>query len=317
MNITEALEARRVKWKPHYSRKDEIFICCPFCDDNRFRLGINTVTGYAHCFNGGCEWSSRSAQKTLKELSKQLDIEQKELELSEGEREVETAHLIKLPYGYQGLWTKKAKKDYWGRKARRLLLKRGVTPEQIKEKAIGYTTVGPYAYRVIVPVLWKTGISGFIGRDFADRGKKKKYKNSVGRKTLFNVPRKKAYGAVLSEGFFDALAVERGCRKHRLDLDSLGVLGHNVTEDLQLPQLKRYKVIYLWLDPDKAGVHGTIATGNLLLAAGFKVKAVVGELGDPDPSDCEDIVYEKLKSAKKVTPGFLLKLRNNLSFYEE
>lgn len=57
MIFTDLLDMKGIEWRPG-DKENEISVCCPFCylnnetEDLRFRLGINLVKKYAHCFKG-------------------------------------------------------------------------------------------------------------------------------------------------------------------------------------------------------------------------------------------------------------------------
>jgi DNA primase len=321
MNIKEAIEVAGVEVQ---GDGEEIRICCPFCIeegelslDERFRLGINTRTGAGHCFNCG---KKGYGEWMLSELQRVLDTG--EMELAEEKRKHKSKHKrnkVMLPEGFELL----DNSGYWGKKAWSYVRKRGVTEKQIKNKGIGYTTIGPMAYRIIFPVYRHNKLIGLVGRDFLGTNPIK-YLNSVGDKAIYNLPDSTHHKSIcLSEGVFDALSIERGSLK--LGIDSGALLGHALKdEQLELLQSMGYKYVYLWLDPDNAGVKGTMTIADKLMPI-FKVLVVLPEGFkntdrddiDLDPGELEGkIVVKKLSHTRKCTTELLQQLRAWQAFDE-
>lgn len=252
MDLIEALEAAEIEYR-HGRDEDEIWLCCPFCEDQRFRFGVNVVSGKAHCFNDGCEWSGRG-QYTFDRLKEKLDtgeIEGKQRRRKK-KRRMEN---ITLPDGFRYLKPPDEDNYHWNKIAWGYIRKRGITRQQIRDKKIGFTTTDNYlSYRIIFPVYVNGKLVGLSGRDFTGK-QDPPHKNSVGDKCLFNLPERKHSTCVLSEATISALAIEQAAEK--MSMDSLGLLGHSL-HDSQLDLLKHYKRVVLWLDPDVAGVDGLI-----------------------------------------------------------
>lgn len=303
MDLIEALDAVNVKWRR--GRDDtEIYMNCPFCSDSRFRLGVNLVTGRAGCFNDDCEWRGYG-EFTFNKIQEALDtgvIEAKERKRKKKKRK----HMdISLPDGFELLQSPNGHADHWNDKAWRFVRSRGVTSKQIEHKKIGYTVLDKYAYRIILPIRLSGKLVGFVGRDFIGN-QDPKYKNSIGAKCIYNLPEKKKSTICLSEGAFDALAIER-VSKH-IGIDSGGLLGHSITDE-QLHLLRHYDRLLLWMDPDEAGIEGLInirkKIGNsielgVILPEGFLDDK---EFDTRDPSELEDNEIKR-------------RLRNKLGFSE-
>ena len=248
MQLVEALSQSNIEYKTA-TKDNEIWMCCPFCGEDRFRFGINTQSGAAHCFN--CEWKSKNAlpilQKRLRtgELDSQVsDVQDREYEDPE------------LPKDFEVL-RKSNCTDRWTRKARRYIRKRGITDEQIKSRQIGVSLVGQYSYRIIFPVVYKKKLLGLVTRDFTDK-QEPKYLNSQGMKAIYNVPSKKRGSIILSEGIVKALWIER-----TLKVPSGAFLGSSITRE-QIRMLKGFTDVVLWPDPDIAGLKGIIKIAQVL-----------------------------------------------------
>lgn len=316
MNIVEALEANGIEFKKG-SKEDEYRICCPFCEDEgysldtRYRFGFNITTGQGHCFNCGKAFSDTALHAVIRKLKLGEIVEiQKKIKAKKAKESA--LEVIKLPVEFQKL--PEQEWSYWGRRAWRYARDRGLTRGQVIEKEIGYAESGEFAFRLIIPVKYKRKLYGLVGRDFTNTSELK-YKNSTGGKALFNVPENKASTAVLSEGAFDALAIERAI--HHRKMDSLAVLGSSLSEE-QLRMLRGYDRIILWSDPDKAGVRNFLRIGEQVYKEiTEQVLMVTPEDGEPDPDEMGSAkILKKIQAAKVFTPEISLKMEAWVAFNE-
>lgn len=281
MNFTEALDSRGIRWKKS-GRENEIWLCCPFCEerghtpDSRFRLGVNLANGNGHCFQ--CEWRRRGI--AIIKLRTKLDLGDW-VDVSASSFQPKEKIVVKLPDDFTVLSARD--KSYWGRTIYRYVRGRRVTDEQIKRYGIGFTEVGPYAYRVVVPIRYKGKLCGLVSRTIKKKGR---YKNSLGDKALFgfihqddsSIGNRKA---VLLEGFFDALAVDRAV--NRYGWVALAALGHTLT-GRQIDMIRQFEEVVIWFDPDKPGIDGTIVVANQL-ANYVKVRVVMPTDDQRDPDE--------------------------------
>jgi DNA primase len=255
------------------SQEGEVNVCCPFCvyrghaEDTKYRLGINTETGVAHCYQ--CEYIASRFNKNRKrklfgDICRQLGLQTEEMtdkevsiqKLETMSKKKEDVEVV-LPEEYEPLWENV--NDAIGKEALAYVLARGVTEEQIKKHKIGFCAVGKYSYRIIFPIYMfskKTSqvkLNGLVTRTFYKDATGPKYLNSNGNKNIFNLksPIKRKKIGVLCEGVFDALAVERSVDY----VDALARLGSSLTS-IQLHRLKSYKEIVVWPDPDEPGIEG-------------------------------------------------------------
>jgi len=322
MTLEEALDEFKIEY--HKSGDDsEISICCPFCleegesEDTRFRLGINTQTGQAQCFN--CGKKSGGGDYIFNELQRIWESGDLENDHRKKTKKKKTKRPV-LPEDFQIVSPKN--KDHWNRKAYEYLRSRGVTKRQIKEKKIGYCVVdGHFHHRIVFPIYWKDKLQGLVGRDFTLK-QSPPYKNSVGSKTLCNLPETPRKSIVLVEGLFDSLGVERSIRKEDLEMDSAATLGHTLT-GRQLKQLRKYKTIILWYDPDEAGIEGLLHDRKQIkeLYPRKKLKFIVPltyyNKDDSDPSDLSHRQrVKRLGRAKLFTDSWVSRLKAMRAFEE-
>jgi DNA primase len=310
MNVTEALDAAGIEWKPGES-DEEVWICCPFCTesgetpDERFRLGINISNGKGHCFN--CEWSSGSPEFTISRLQKVLETGEMEIQQENRKHKKKHHEHVELPEGF--VVFAEDYPNYWGKKAHGYVRKRGISEHQITDKKIGYSLTGDFHHRIIFPVYVHGKLKGIVGRDFTNQ-QSLKYRNSIGDKALYNIPSHTQKSVCLTEGVFDSLVVERGAKK--LSIDSVAVLGHTL-KDEQLELLDPYKTIYIWMDGDDAGVKGALSIVKKLPKD--KVARIVTSKRDPSELEVKDIIC-KLAHAEIFTEAYQLRLQAERAFDE-
>lgn len=323
MDLIEALETAGIEYR-ETGAENEITLCCPFCTeqgespDTRFRLGVNTSNGMLNCFNCG---KKGRGEYSFQEIQRVLDTGEIEAQQEERRHRKHKPTEIKLPDDFEIIKQASSKQDHWNNVAYRYLKIRGVTLGEIERKKIGYSMVGDLHHRVIFPVYYRGKLQGLVGRDFTDT-QEPKYKNSVGDKTLYNLPDHPSKAICLVEGIFDALAVERGAKK--LDIDSGGLLGHSL-KDAQLEMIEPYKNLYLWLDPDAAGVKGTISVAKKIRREMPKkmIRAILPRTfhhptaEDYDPSDMDkQEVTKRLAHAQVFTEELEMKLQHWVAFDE-
>ena len=266
MTFLEALTFRGVPFRRNSSRRNEINLCCPFCDDTRFRLGFNYFRNVAHCFN--CGWKSRKATRLL---LRQFEIDAANvadaaLDAAEEPRE----ERLELPDDFTLLATaERADGPLWT--ARRYLLKRGVSGRLIERHYLGGCLSGKFAYRVIIPVVYDDELKGIVGRDWTGN-REPKYLNSRGDRSVYNLS--SGGGPLfLTEGCFKALAIEDALSG--FTVQSAALLGHSVT-DLQVEQIRQsgYREVVVWSDPDRVGVEGGLNIADRLAAENLAVRFV-------------------------------------------
>jgi DNA primase len=260
MNFLDTLRSHGVEFRRSNVDRNEITICCPFCEfrsqspDKRFRLGINIEKKVGHCFN--CDWASRDA---LKEVSESLQLGFEDLN-EETEALEHPPEKPELPEDFV-LLSKHPKGTLYN-KARDYLRDRHIPEWQIEEKKIGVSLCGKYSYRIIFPVYdAKHNLEGLVTRDFTGQ-QEPAYLNSANMKSLYNLPtlRSGASKAILCEGVFDCLAIERVVPD---EYNVMAVLGRSLT-DKQQEQLVKYRDIILWPDADLPGVKGFLDIAKLL-----------------------------------------------------
>jgi hypothetical protein len=277
-------------------------------EDTRFRLGINIIKKFAHCFN--CEWGSKenTLDKVLRglEINEELqdDVEKKNIKKKEFNGE--------LPESFELLYP--LKKDIDFRKAYNYLKIRRVADWQIKKYKIGFCLAGKYSYRIIFPVYINKELKCFMGRDFTGK-QDLRYLNSEGKKTIYGM-KKDHLGkiALCIEGAFDKLAAER-VMKHLKEckVDVIGIPGR-VLQDYDIDLLKKYKRIIRVPDMDRPGILGAMKDARKLINAGIETDISFLDTSYNDTSEafCKGdvkVIEDLVKKSKPFGYGLEIKMR--------
>jgi DNA primase len=285
----------------HKRENAEVNICCPFCGENRFRLGINLRSGNANCFNGDCGFKGRGIMYTARQLCRVYGIQFNGLLRSSrvikepAKKPIREVIPVGLPVEYESFT---ADLDEVGQKAKSYLRGRGVSLLQMVKHKIGYAITGDMAWRVLFPVVGEDDqIYGCVGRAIRD-DMTPKYLNTPGMKMLWNAQRQ-CHTAVVVEGVMDALRVEVALLRNR-DTVAVARLGSVITST-QLDQLKLFEEVIILPDWDRAGVQGAIELCSRCMQRGIQVSVSIPECMDgSDPgSMTEDKISECLGGAVK------------------
>jgi|SRR5579859_477803 len=277
---------------------DEIWMCCPFCEsrgttpDTRYRLGVNTGSGDAHCFN--CHWKS-TGNKTFELLNLGFSAF---IPQDETPEKPESENKLPDKFHYLNL----ARPNEVSEGALNYLAKRNVSPEQIIQKRMGYVSAGFLSYRVIFPV-WneKRKFEGYVARDWTGK-QTPPYRNSTGLdRTLYNAHLLPDLGdyhpLVICEGIFDALALERA------GFTALASLGREFTES-QAELVKRFKNICIMSDWDLDGVTSAVQTAGMLRKTGTRIYLARPAKGKKDAGDMSrESLCVAIRSAREYTPS--------------
>lgn len=211
---------RRQGFEVHTTEGGEVHIQCPRCHDSKYRLYVNRRTKNWICHNCGgkgrsavafLKWILRvddaSAVRTLAQSGSVVRLDEDD---EEDERPVKKPTRFKevaLPPGYQPLSLPATEKSgpFWD-----YLIERKISPKMVYNYKMGYCRVGPYKWRIIIPVTMFGKRHGYVARTIRE-GVKRKYLNPDEMHTsrvLFNLDNVLDSGTdkvVLVEGVFDAL----------------------------------------------------------------------------------------------------------------
>lgn len=306
MSLLDDLRMRNISFQ-QAAQPNEIRLCCPFCTergttpDTRFRLGVNTASGAAHCYN--CEYKSWG-EHTFKNLSRALAIPVNAEEIPAD------PNAYKDPPGLPEEFIPLKRNDPEGKDAWNYLIRRGVTELQIERYRVGYALAGRFAYRTLFPVRdTQNEIVGVIGRDYSGQ-QEPGYLYPTGMdKHLWPIEawqraKKRAHASlVVCEGAFDALSCERA------GYYSVATLGR-IPNEAQLECLKQMKTVTMMLDNDRDGVASGMQTAMALEDARVTVYVSKPPAGKKDAGDTDvKGIKESVLHAKRYSPSVKLAMQ--------
>jgi hypothetical protein len=148
---------------------DWVRVSCQFCvtrigkDDHRKSFGVNSVTGFFHCFRCGIKGKIQS-----EEFDDGYSLETA--------TQVAESNVIDKPYHYTPLWLEPGASAEALAPAREYMLSRGFGPKTWEAAQIGACYGGYFENRVVVPILGGdcgTQWLGFVARDWVGTAERK------------------------------------------------------------------------------------------------------------------------------------------------
>ena len=276
----------------------EIHVCCPVCNESRYRLYIGLDNGMLYCHNCGFKGtiinliqyiegiSYTRASDMFNDIKGSIILPEKIIESVEYRLLMpKTYHPVKrtipLPDEYQSLIVSQ---QITAKRAIKYLQSRSITLNQIQHYHMGFCSMGEYANRVIIPIYEDTELKFWVARAISPKMRLKEkspatqsYQYSKSE-VIFNIDQaaREYHSIVISEGIFDALS-----------WGGIGVsLLGKVLYPEQLRTLLNYKTllqdgIYIALDADALDSAITMADQ---LSEFFKVYLIniPSEYDDPN-----------------------------------
>ena len=283
----------------HWESEQEYRIRCPICGDNpdkpdKHNCAINVVKRIFHCWFCECKG-------TLKELL------QKEFQ-----EEIKPAPAPKtqviVPIDFSQFLPVTGERDgVMDGMALGYLRDRGITLDDVKRYDIRYSNKVTFFGRIIIPITENDKVVCFVGRSFINSKLKYLYPRrgetplSVG-KVVFGLDsaiKTNAQNVVITEGIFDAIAVDRinGLR-------GVALLGHNLSKTklyklLKLPRLTRF---FVCMDADMH--EDTIKIAKTLSEYREDVWVVLLKESNTDPASLDkEHLSKAMANATKFFPG--------------
>ncbi len=198
LNIQQFLINKHIEFRKEGKNvnRGETNICCPFCGENRYHLGINVEKDIFAC------WKCSSAGDIAKLLSKLLGISyteakeivdpQSDLKKVLEEREKKNLKVegiikpknFKLPkhtYPFR-----QDRTNLWQEVALKFLREKyKLTWEHILDAKLNYCVSDKYKNCIIIPIYYKNQLVNFIGRVW-DKNSSKRYLNCPNGESLYN-----------------------------------------------------------------------------------------------------------------------------------
>lgn len=225
--------------EPLRKRPYQLYFNCPYCDDSKGHLGVNTKKGIYHCFK--CNASGRITdievttdkfETRIKEFlgrlgSSKIDAQTNENIVTPVTLPTGAIYVSSdsgLPYEY--------------------LKSRHITESEIEYYDLMYCSEGVYQQRIIIPIYEDDTLAYFLGRAYMH--KNPKYLNApISKdKILFKTFEGKVEEAIICEGVFDAMRIGKY-------FNAISILGKKATQK-QIEKILSLvtKKIYVFLDRD-------------------------------------------------------------------
>jgi len=271
----------------------ELVINCPLCFDEKSRLYIASDSGLWKCFRCGEKGHLLSLLVRVVELkfttayplSESISAKPVDAPVVIEAHRPPPPSSVSLPTGFMA--------DAGDRYAGDYFAVRGLRRHWVREVGAGYCLVGPYAQRIIIPVVTQGALRTYVARTWRRCEKKKVLMppNSQASRALFGydlLEKERSYWdeLIVVEGVFDALRLwDLGYR------ETIATLGAHIT-DLQRALMKRLrpKGVVLMRDADEAGAATAIQEGRALLSNMFNVSiAHLPVDSDPSVASAQDI----------------------------
>ncbi len=300
----------------YYNSGDEMLFRCPRCNHHKPKMSVNVDKDVFKCWV--CDYSGTSIYRLVRkygnydqrnlwqELSGVVQLsnfEEKIKSLFEGVEESDEIYRTSLPEGFVSLTNKDLSRS--AQIAKRYLLRRGITEEDILYWKIGYCSKGEFEGRIVIPSFDKEGyINYFVGRTYKDHWKKYLNPNIPKNNIVFN----HLYldfdeDLIITEGIFDAIKAGR---------NSVPILGSSLKEGSLLFQeiVNNDTPIYVALDQDAE--KKALSLIKRLLKYGIEMHKVdISPFNDVGEMTREQFLQKKEKAKLLTTENYLqYKLQN-------
>ncbi len=300
MSAEEKLDVLKNFLNLSHISKDEYLFYCPYCEHHNPKLSINLEKNVYKCWV--CDAKGKNIWRLVRKFGNSPDKRkwrsfEDEVDISDSIYEkifgtpTEEEDLVELPREFVSLTNKNLLVG--GKRAKKYLLNRGLTCNDIARWKIGYCDGGEYKNRVIFPSFSEGGkLNYFVGRSYSDDWMK--YKNPmVSKNIIFNELdvdwREKV---CLVEGIFDAI---------KTGINSIPLLGSTLNERSKIFQkiIENDTSVYLALDPDAE--NKSLEIIKTFLSHGIEVYKVDVNGYEDVGSMSKEIFMKRFRRARQIT----------------
>lgn len=238
---------------------EEILFRCPNCNHHKKKLSINIEKNKFKCWI--CDLKGTKILYLIKKYGNEEDIERWKresgevdfsLEESDDLRTIilngkekkgdkETFCKLHLPEGFISLVNKNL--PITAKFPLNYLKKRGVCRNNIIKWKLGYTSIGEFSQRIIVPSFNMNGeLNYFVARTYIE-GKNKYHNPSLTKDIIFNELYVDWNEIIITEGVFDAI---------KIGFSAIPILGSTLSENSKLFKriIENNSKVYMALDSD-------------------------------------------------------------------
>lgn len=287
-------------------RQGWVQVECPFCTGNPgYHLGYNLEGQYFNCWRCGFKESTRAVANILKvpvRDAKRIIRENKgtaATTTTTGKKEYYPEILKRKHFRFPANAKPLSKVEY----VQKYLRGRGFSGDDINRIKGTYKlyATGPIShldqmdmrFRLVAPIFWQGKEVTWQSRDTTSLSGLKylacpKNRELVHHKHLLYLPKKpiKTKKIVLVEGVFDVWKILCAMRT------PIGTCGFGVElKDEQIKLLTQYDLVWIWLDPDAAGIQKGKQIAARLEFAGTATRIIKTE---KDPGDTEKAEIEEI-----------------------
>jgi len=268
-----------------YKSNEEYLYKCPKCGHHKRKLSVNFDKNVFKCWI--CDYSGKNIFYLVRSHGSHADKQDWKkvaniVDFSEQEKEIQKIE-VELPKEFITLTGKHI--SPLSIPARKYLVNRGITEEQIIWWKMGYCPDGKYANRIIVPSFDMDGeLTYFISRSY-DNNWIKYLNPPVEKDFIFN----ELYldwnkDITIVEGVFDAVAVG----------NAIPLLGSTIKEDSYIFQtiVEKCDTLYFALDADAAAKEDKII--NLFMSYGIECYKI-DTTGFDDVGEMNKVTYKERK----------------------
>ena len=291
MNIEQLLRDYNIPYQTDGKNCSPGFIniSCVMCGDSGYHGGFNIKANY---YNG---W--KCGHHSLEDvLSALLGI--KWFEAREVLKNYKSDSEASLP----SKKVAKARECEWPIDSHRLqgrhkkyLKKRNFNPYEIVElwDIVGTGPIGPYKFRIIIPIYFNGQLVSYQGRDITGRSKLRykaceTHKEVIHHKhVVYGIDHVKDHKAVIVEGVFDVW---------RLGYGAVSTFGTEVTNEQVLLLADRLERAFICFDDDEAESKAE-SLGNRLIALGVEVDLI--SIDADDPAELTDLQAARVMKVLK------------------
>ncbi len=287
-------------------------ICCPFCSDIRYRMGILIDSGVAHCFN--CGWAGNFIKFVMEfeGLDSYSDVYNNVKQYhKQGEKKFNIEHIdpnilqtfvngnkksMLYPEGFERIDTNSSN-AFWPQK---YVEGRGFSVSYAAQFGIGYSTHYKYRETIIIPTFHKGELAYYITRYYGKDSKKKVLRSNQAAypNAMFNFNMACNFDCIyITEGWADAMS---------LGYNAVSLSGKSIN-DSQVAQLViLHKPLIVILDPE--AIMDALVLSDKLQQHSDDVWIVGLESGDPnDLFRRGNLVEEIQKGISKYKTNIFLK----------
>jgi len=159
---------------------NDINICCPFCGEDGYHLGVNKDNGQINCWVCGFDYQDRypsliTLVMTLNDcsfLDAKSIVDEFKLDdfgdLDDNKNRLVERKNILMPKECEDFFKTKHKR--WASKALDYLHSRGFDESTVRKYKLKFCIHGKYKYRIMIPITFLGKVVNFTGRDFTNRG---------------------------------------------------------------------------------------------------------------------------------------------------